>query len=366
SAALTASRPAELSPALGRLVRSMNCYYSNLIEGHHTHPVDIQRALAGNYDTAPDKRNLQLEACAHIEVQESIDEGQAPFPAVSEDFLHWAHHEFFERLPPDFTTARNPLTGEQQHVVPGAWRDRHVQVGRHRAPSPDQIPQLVHQFVEAYTPPKRPKTDQIIAIAAAHHRLLWIHPFLDGNGRVARLLSHAMLRELGVGSNLWSVSRGLARQVGDYKAKLADADEPRHGDLDGRGNLSDRALYEFCRFFLEVCLDQVRFMSGLLDPERFLARITIWAEEEVAAGRIPRGSVSLLRHVALSGAISRRDTARVTGYRERQARTVTGALLARGCLTSDSPRAPLRLGFPPDLAEQWLPLLYPPELPPHP
>ncbi|MGE0290072.1 MAG: hypothetical protein AB7P16_27625 [Bradyrhizobium sp.] len=77
SAALTASRPAELSQALGRLARSMNCYYSNLIEGHHTHPIDIQRALAGNYDAAPGKRNLQLEARAHIEVQQSIDEDQA-------------------------------------------------------------------------------------------------------------------------------------------------------------------------------------------------------------------------------------------------------------------------------------------------
>jgi hypothetical protein len=48
--------------ALADLVRSMNCYYSNLIEGHDTHPVDIERALKSDYSADPEKRDLQLEA----------------------------------------------------------------------------------------------------------------------------------------------------------------------------------------------------------------------------------------------------------------------------------------------------------------
>ncbi|WP_407046050.1 Fic family protein [Mesorhizobium abyssinicae] len=67
---------------------------------------------------------------------------------------------------------------------------------------------------------------RIIACAAAHLRLAWIHPFLDGNGRIARLFSYAWLCELNVGSSLWSVARGLARQVDEYKARLQAADEP--------------------------------------------------------------------------------------------------------------------------------------------
>ncbi len=43
----------------------MNCYYSNLIEGHDTHPVDIERALRHDYSDDPRTRNLQLEAAAH-------------------------------------------------------------------------------------------------------------------------------------------------------------------------------------------------------------------------------------------------------------------------------------------------------------
>jgi Fic family protein len=61
-----------LKNSMAHLVRSMNCYYSNLIEGHYTHPKDIDRALHADYETQPEKRNLQLEARAHIEVQELI------------------------------------------------------------------------------------------------------------------------------------------------------------------------------------------------------------------------------------------------------------------------------------------------------
>ena len=68
SAGLRRSLPESLVSSLAELVRSMNCYYSNLIEGHDTHPVDIERALRGDYSKDAKKRDLQLEAKAHIEV----------------------------------------------------------------------------------------------------------------------------------------------------------------------------------------------------------------------------------------------------------------------------------------------------------
>ena len=75
SAGLSRSLPSGVHASLATLVRAMNCYYSNLIEGHDTHPVDIERALKRDYSTEPEKRNLQLEAEAHVAVQEWIDAG---------------------------------------------------------------------------------------------------------------------------------------------------------------------------------------------------------------------------------------------------------------------------------------------------
>lgn len=85
----------------------------------------------------------------------------------------------------------------------------------------------------------------MVAVAAAHHRLAWIHPFPDGNGRVAQLHSHVLLQSMGLTNGVWSPLRGLARTQKDYYLRLAQADMPRHGDLDGRGNLSiaQRAVF---------------------------------------------------------------------------------------------------------------------------
>ena len=79
---------------VGNLVRSMNCYYSNLIEGHNTHPRDIDRALCGDYSTDLEKRNLQHEALAHIEVQRIIDLGEPGYSVASVDFIRWLHRDF--------------------------------------------------------------------------------------------------------------------------------------------------------------------------------------------------------------------------------------------------------------------------------
>ncbi|RAI44663.1 Fic family protein [Rhodoplanes roseus] len=347
-----------LSAALGDLVRSMNCYYSNLIEGHNTLPIDIDRALAGDFANDETKRNLQLEARAHIEVQQMIDRGDGPGPIVSREFILWLHRSFGERLPDELLRVEDSDTKEKLEIVPGELRTRHVVVGRHIPPAPDELPAFLARFTEAYASKHLSTLRKIIGVAAAHHRLLWIHPFLDGNGRVTRLFSHAWLRELGVGSALWSVSRGLARNVETYKALLMAADEPRRGDLDGRGNITQAGLDEFCRFFLSTCVDQVTFMEGLLEPAEMLRRMEIWAEEEVRAKRLLKGSWPLLREAVIAGEFARGRAAALTGYETRQARTVLNTLIKAGYLVAPTPRSTVRLGFPVSVLERWLPRLY--------
>jgi Fic family protein len=349
-----------LRDSIGDLVRSMNCYYSNLIEGHDTHPRDIDRALANDFSAEPKKRDLQKEAVAHIHVQQLIDTGRDPdaWPA-SAAYASWLHEEFCSRLPPEMLFVTDNKTGERLKILPGAWRKRDVEVGLHLPPPHEDLPRFMARFDTAYGSPPLSKTRQIQTVGAVHHRFLWIHPFLDGNCRVARLMSHALYKRLGIGTSLWSVARGLARDEERYKALLAQADGPREGDRDGRGNLTQRGLIEFCKFFLDRSVDQIRFMSGLLEPTTLLTRMEIHIEEEVRARRLVRGSFAVLREAVMNGEVERAKIPSLTGYGERGARNVTSGLVERGMLTASSHRAPLRLAFPADVAERWFPNLYP-------
>lgn len=346
--------------SVGSLVRSMNCYYSNLIEGHDTHPRDIDRALANDFSSEPKQRELQQEAVAHIHVQKLIDNEKDPevWPATA-TYARWLHERFCELLPEEFLWVENPQTGERLPVIPGELRTRDVRVGRHEPPPHGDLPGFLARFDQAYAAPSLSRFRKIQAVGAAHHRFLWIHPFLDGNGRVARLMSHALLKRLGIGTSLWSVARGLAREEARYKQLLMAADGPREGDRDGRGNLTQRGLVAFSKFFLERALDQIAFMSELLEPDILLRRMEMHVEEEVRAKRLPRGSFVVLREATLNGEVERGRVPSLTGYEERAARIITSTLVDRGMLTSASSRAPLRLGFPVDVAERWFPRLYP-------
>lgn len=351
----------QLSPqvikSIGDLVRSMNCYYSNLIEGHDTHPRDIEKALKEDFSSNKEKRNLQLEAKSHIEVQAKIDEGKAE-NITSAKYISWIHEEFYELLPEELKVVKNTDTKKTIKIIPGKFRTGNVKVGKHIVPKPESLEALLKRFREVYAPENLSKVKQVIAAAASHHRLLWIHPFYDGNGRVTRLLSHSYLKQIGIGCSLWSVSRGLARKADQYKLALAEADSPRLGDLDGRGNLSETGLSRFCKFFLECCIDQVDFMSLILEPANLLKRIELYTEDQIKSGDLSKGSTALLRYAMLNGEFERGMAAEISGYKDRQARTVLSSLLKRGLLVSGNKQEPVTLGFPSEVLDYWFPKLY--------
>jgi Fic family protein len=351
------SLPDGIVGALAQLVRSMNCYYSNLIEGHDTHPVDIERALRKQFSSDPKKRNLQLEATAHIAVQKWIDEDGLKVPPTARDAILEIHRRFCTLLPAELLSIELPSTGEKIAVVPGQLREHDVEVGRHMPVSPGALPRFLARFDEVYGALGRSET--ILGAAAAHHRLLWIHPFLDGNGRVARLMSYASLREALQTGGLWSIARGLARRADVYKQHLANCDLPRRNDLDGRGALSQEALAEFTRFFLETCLDQVVFMEDLVQPEKLRARVKLWADEEIMTGALPEKAGAVLEAILYRGTLPRAEVADIVGAAPRTGRRVVAALVARGVITAQTSKSDLRIAFPAELAGRWLPGLFP-------
>ena len=357
SAGLRRSLPSAIVPSLSGLVRSMNCYYSNLIEGHDTHPIDIERALNNDYSTDATKRNLQLEAAAHIAVQKWLDEGGLKTAPTSMSAITEIHRRFYEAVPGDLKLIEDPTTKELVPIVPGAFRHRDVIVGQHIGVSPGAIPRFLERFETVFG--KLGSSETLLAAAAAHHRLVWIHPFLDGNGRVVRLMSHATLLQVLDTGAVWSIARGLARSVQEYKTHLANCDMHRRNDLDGRGTLSEEALFEFTVFFLNSCIDQVNFMGSLLQPDRLRARILIWAEEESRMGTLPPKSGLIVEALLYRGELPRSAVADLVDVGERQSRRIVATLTEKGVITSESSRAPLRLAFPAALASRWMPGLFP-------
>lgn len=357
SAGFKSSLPSAIQTSLATTVRAMNCYYSNLIEGHDTHPIDIEKALQGHYSADIKKRHLQKEAKAHIEVQEWIDHGGIKNNLFSRDTICEIHQRFYSALPEDLLWAEDSARKEKIKVIPGQLRQSDIKVGNHVAISPGSITRFLSRFESVYTTLN--KSETILATAAIHHRLLWIHPFLDGNGRVARLLSHAIMLNLLETKGLWSIARGLARHVEKYKEHLANCDLARRNDLDGRGNLSEEALVNFTKFFLEICIDQVNFMEKLMQPELLRTRILLWAREEIELGKLPPQALQILEAILYRGEIGRGEIAGILNITDRHARRLTAVLIENGILISDLPKSPLKLAFPAALAHRWMPGLFP-------
>lgn len=364
SATLGRSLHQHTATHLADLVRIMNTYYSNLIEGHDTRPRDIERALAGELDRDEGRRNLQIEAAAHVRVQYEVDrraaEGSLPEPA-SADFLKWLHREFYRDAPEPMLRIKG--AGREFLMAPGEWRTRpehDVAVGRHVPPASDRVEAFMGYFAGRYPLSRMGKAGRIVAMATAHHRLNYIHPFPDGNGRVSRLMSHAMAWHADVAAHgLWSISRGLARGLrsrNEYKQMMDLADTPRQGDLDGRGNLSERALTEYAVWFLRVAVDQVQFMSSLFELDTLAKRLRALVEEH--RGLKPE-SARLLEEILVRGEVERGEASRITGLPERSARRVVSDLVTEGLIASSTPKGPVSLRFPTHSLETLFPRLYP-------
>lgn len=326
--------------ALADFFRPMNSYYSNKIEGHDTHPIDIAKALNNNLSDDDKKRDLQLEAHAHIKLHEEIAKEIRLTPSLiptSTQYIKSIHKRFYQHLPDEFK--QSPWKdGTVKCVIPGEFRADEVEVGRHVGPYSKKVPIFMDNFQDFYNPKSsdnKSRIKRIISIAAAHHRLAWIHPFLDGNGRVIRLVSDAsFISEKIDADGLWSISRGLSRNSDEYKRMLASADRLKINNYDGRGNLSNKYLEEFCRFFLMTAIDQVEFMSKMLNTDAIQNNIREFVDHMVIKKILKPESVHILIDVFLKGKINKADAMRITNTSDKTLKAMVDKLIVRGLLRS--------------------------------
>jgi len=344
----------------------INSYYSNLIEGNNTQPYEIKQAQAGDFSNDLKKRDLQMESLAHITVQHWIAEQN---PDVNElftpEFIQAIHGKFYKHIPKSLHKVKKSDGSIIRMVVPGQWRNHDVVVGRHVPSSYKDIPELMKIYCDVYHPDNFKGDKKVIAVLAAHHRFAWLHPFSDGNGRVMRLHTDAVLKAIGFQScGVWNLSRGLAKTSEHYKSALAYADSDRQGDLDGRGILSEKALSHFCHYMLETALDQVTYISELLALDKIRQRINgyVHARNEGRVsnfGKLKENAALVLFNAFVHGELSRPLAIESCGMPERSARRLLAQLKEEGLLSETSRRSNLTWEIPVHAVEWYFPLLTP-------
>ncbi len=333
--------PPETAVRLGRLLQITNTYYSNLIEGQYTEPADMQQAQAA---PVKDRKRLKSMAVEQMAVQALFERTlrqRGPFSwgaMFTPEFVNAAHNRLFRGA----GDAERTLS-DGSVMQPGMLRSvtgQNVIVGNHDAPDASAVEAMLRHLQSGFgrqTDPRR----QLIASLAYHHRLAWVHPFADGNGRVARLITHLQLVHLGLEPTLWSLSRGLARRHQDYYSALTMADRAREGDLDGRGQLSQRRYFEFIEFMLQVCHDQVDYMIAAVDPSRLRERVIRafrYNERLLQQGIRPESAPAIIALIT-QGSLPRNEIKTFTGLTPRPAIDELSRLIKAGLVESQTPKS---------------------------
>jgi len=323
----------------------------------------IERALKKDFSDQPDEARRQRIAIAHIETERW---GEGAYPVFdAPTFFHpstpQAIHAHLHARLLQADLIQMGEDGIEERIIPGAWRERGVKIGAHIPPDPAAVSRFMDEWHKGYGHACAGE-NALLAIMASHHRLAWIHPFVDGNGRTARLHTHLGLHGLGLTQGLWSPMRGLAREQKSYYAHLIGADKDRQGDYDGRGVLTEKGLVEFIRFMMTTCLDQIRFMSGMLEIPSFEARLA----QMLAAESTKEETKSLKPEAAAPltylGTVKSMERSRfkgMMGLASRTADRTLADLFKLGIVASKTPKGPVELALPLPLFHYLFPRLWP-------
>jgi Fic family protein len=367
SSGLYGSQNKQVIGELKNLLRKVNSYYSNRIEGTGTHIINIEKAMRMEYSPDTKERNLQLLSLAHIETQKEIedmiDKGGLHSPYQS-DFIRSIHESFYSKEGMEnFLEVKGD--GISAVMIPGEFRNLDVKVGHHVALDTSDVESAMSEYQTLYSKSlDETKTTQLLYALASHHRLAWIHPFLDGNGRVSRLSLDAAMYHIDLpGYGLWNISRGLAKDPQGYIKALAFGDMQRQGTLDGKGVLSSRGLGYFIDYMLETATEQVDYMHRYLRISELSSRIEKFVrnakEGFIDISPVPKESDKLFNYLLLHGEIPRGKAGDALGLKERSARSVVSELTKRGFVTSDTEKSPIRIRFDSTLATYLFPELVP-------
>lgn len=365
SAKLTGNLNIHVINAIKDNLRTINSYYSNKIESEGTHPIDIERAMKNDFSQDDKKKSMQQLSLVHIDVQKylesTLDISSNPY---SLEKILEIHKVFYSKE--EMKYALNIKNGDiEVEMIPGKLREGYVRVGEHIPPNSDELVACFNEFDMLYNHSKRlTHTMKLIYALCSHHRLTYIHPFYDGNGRISRLYLDYLLFHSNIqGYGLWNISRGLARNQEDYRKFLAIADEQFSGYNDGRGPLTLKGLETFLEFMLDIALDQVLFMSQYLKLDSMATKIKAFVELSQKSllhnvKPLPKESSKLLEHLLIHGEVTRGEAQEVLAVSAPKAIAIVKELLEEDYLETDSPRGKLKFKLNSKLSGYLIPDLF--------
>ena len=340
------------------LLKITNSYYSNIIESEGTKPIDIEEALKKDYDKTDKNYKLKKLAVRYVEIQDKIKEWIKNENPFTKEFILKLHNEFYSQDMEEFLEISHK--NKTYTMIPGEIRKEDVQVGKHIAPKGEEIDYLLNTFDNLYkfNNHKKLLSEKIIYSVSAHHRLLWIHPFLDGNGRISRLLLDAYFYYIGLkGYGIWTVSRGLAIHQDIYKKYLAIADMEKENSFDGRGFLSLKSLEEYVEKMLFIMEDQIDYMNGVLRLDKVLYRIEDFVDmtsTEYLKSKLPNQTIhslpfyakQVLKELFIKGKLKRSDIVKLTNKSQRSVDYLMKQLKEMNLVIKQSKHSPFEINIP--------------------
>lgn len=363
---LHSNMPKVILSEIVKNINHVNNYYSNQIESDGTHPIDIERickegVMANKTGSEALKKRLALSY--HAAQQEIMQEH---YPKRLIERAKFFHKSFYDSqfLHEDQLYILDESTAGQIPVTPGKFRERMVQIGNHIPPEETEINRLLKEWDAHYSlNEKDVGYKKLLKAFVAHHRLMYVHPFLDGNGRAGRLVLESMLKEAAPNSHgLWSISRGLAKSKDDYFGALENAGMIRQGaPYDGAGSLSERGLVRFVNYMRETANKEVDFMLKLMDLSKLESRLSKFVD--FSDKEIPKEMKMLIPHLLVKGEIKKSDLPEIWHVSERKSRDVQNTLKKLSLIkdSNESHRTPIRL----NISAEVMSFIFPEIMPAH-
>jgi Fic family protein len=256
------------------------------IEGNHTTLSEFVEKIitkeTSNKDESLQEINNINTAIKFIE--ENVDKNTK----INRAFISQIHSILVKdlSLPPYGEGSRNPGQLRSINVV--------IQNSEHTPPDALHVPEYLDELI-IFINDKYSAQYHLLVMAIAHHRLAWLHPFDNGNGRLVRMITYALLIQQGFqvkSGRILNPTAIFCMDRNEYYDKLSLADK---GDRDG--------VLSWCEYVLNGLQQEIQKIDKLLDLQYIVDIILL----PVLSYGLDQKYITKSEHTILSALVKKPD-----------------------------------------------------------